>query len=118
AMTYFKVPKEWVWVATVGVIFVIGLVNYFGPKHSGSFALSLAIPTVVVVVLLVLLSAPHLTLAHLEPSHQSFRKNWTAFVGVILALSGVESIANLTGVMTLDRGSTMADPKVGRTASK
>ena len=29
-------------------------------------------------------------------------KNWVAFVGVILALSGVEAIANLTGVMTLD----------------
>jgi len=29
--------------------------------------------------------------------------NWVAFVGMILALSGVEAIANLTGVMRLDQ---------------
>ena len=31
---------------------------------------------------------------------------WVQFVGVILALSGVEAIANLTGVMKLDPDST------------
>ena len=40
------------------------------------------------------------------------------FVGVILALSGVEAIANLTGVMKLDPDSTPAAPKVTRTATK
>jgi nucleotide-binding universal stress UspA family protein len=40
------------------------------------------------------------------------------FVGVILALSGVEAIANLTGVMKLDHGSTMDQPRVGREAAK
>jgi nucleotide-binding universal stress UspA family protein len=40
------------------------------------------------------------------------------FVGVILALSGVEAIANLTGVMKLDPGSTPNAPKVTRTATK
>ncbi len=40
------------------------------------------------------------------------------FVGVILALSGAESIANLTGVMKLDRGSTMDKPSVARTSLK
>src|SRR6185369_9829444 len=38
--------------------------------------------------------------------------------GVILALSGVESIANLTGVLKLDPGSTMERPSVTRSASK
>ena len=36
----------------------------------------------------------------------------------ILALSGVEAIANLTGVMKLDPGSTPEHPKVTRTATK
>ena len=36
------------------------------------------------------------------------------FVGVILALSGVESIANLTGVMKLDPGSTIGQSEVSR----
>ncbi|MEY2540656.1 MAG: hypothetical protein QOI22_258, partial [Verrucomicrobiota bacterium] len=47
-----------------------------------------------------------------------FRQLWVQFVGVILALSGVEAIANLTGVMKLDFGSTAAAPKVGREAAK
>jgi len=40
------------------------------------------------------------------------------FCSVILALSGVEAIANLTGVMKLDKGSTIAEPRVGREAAK
>jgi len=72
----------------------------------------------VVVITIILLSLPHLTFEHLEPSHQRFAQNWTSFVGVILALSGVEAIANLTGVMRLDHGATMESPTVGRTARK
>ena len=41
-----------------------------------------------------------------------------AFVGVILALSGVEAIANLTGTLKPDRGSVIGHPKVGRAAFK
>jgi len=48
AMSYFKVPKESIWVATIVLILIIGAINYFGPKHSGSFAMWLAVPTVVV----------------------------------------------------------------------
>ena len=118
AMSYFKVPRDWVASSTVAVIFAVGVINYFGPKHSGSFAVSLALPTVVVVVLIILFSIPHLTTQFLEPSHQSFGKNWIGFVGVILALSGVEAIANLTGVMKLDAGSSMEHPKVAGTAKR
>ena len=104
--------------ATIGLILFVGAINYFGPKHTGSVAVWLALPTVAVVVAIILISLPHLTLAHLEPSHKSFAKNWTAFVGVILALSGVEAIANLTGVMKLDPGASLERPLVGRTARK
>lgn len=118
AMTYFKVPKDWIWAATLLLIMVVGAVNYFGPKHSGSLAVSLAVPTVVVVVLIIVWSLPHLTLKYLEPSQLGFKKNWVAFVGVILALSGVEAIANLTGVMKIDSGSSLEEPKVTKTARK
>jgi len=70
--------------ATIGFILLIGFINYFGPKHSGSVAVTLALPTVVVVVAIIALSVPHLTFVHLEPSHAKFSKNWVAFVGVIL----------------------------------
>jgi amino acid transporter/nucleotide-binding universal stress UspA family protein len=117
AMSYFGVGKAYVGWATVGVIVVIGAINYFGPKHSGSFAMALAVPMVVVVVAIIALSLPHLSTVHLEPSHDSFAKNWVAFVGVILALSGVESIANLTGVLKLDPEATMDRPRVGRAST-
>src|SRR5438874_1176858 len=71
-----------------------------------------------VVVTIILMSLTHLTLAHLEPSHKGFAENWTKFVGVILALSGVEAIANLTGVMKLDPGASLDRPMVGKTARK
>lgn len=116
AMRYFGVPEEYVRWATMAMIAAIGLMNYFGPKHTGNFAISLAIPMVMVVVVIILLSLPHLTTANLEVPHDSFRANWVAFVGVILALSGVEAVANLTGVMKLDPGTTMDQPRVARTA--
>jgi len=118
AMSYFGVPPNYIKITTVGFIGVVGCINFYGPKHSGSLAVLLAFPTVFVVVSIIALSAPNLTLQHLETSHLPIGKQWTAFVGVILALSGVEAIANLTGVMVLDRGSNTDAPKVGRTAAK
>src|SRR5258708_1694882 len=118
AMVYFHVPKDHLVAATIGLILVVGAINWFGPKHSGSMAISLAIPTVIIVVLIALTGMPHLTLQYLQHSQQSFGKNWTAFVSVILALSGVEAIANLTGVMTPDKGSSAENPKVTWTSGK
>ena len=46
-----------------------------------------------------------------------FAKNWGGFVGVVLALSGVEAIANSTGVMKLNKGSTDAKPNVSQTST-
>lgn len=120
ALSYFSIPflKEHIIVATVVALLLTGLINYFGPKHSGSLAVILSVPTVIVVILLILLTAPHLTLKYLEPRHESLQQLWVQFVGVILALSGVEAIANLTGVMKLDRGATVEKPRVSRTAGK
>jgi len=43
--------------------------------------------------------------------------NWAGFVGIVLALSGVEAIANATGVMKLDPGSTEENPSVVKTST-
>src|SRR5205085_4825127 len=48
----------------------------------------------------------------------SFWQNWAGFVGIVLALSGVEAIANATGVMKLDPGSTEARPSVRKTSTR
>jgi len=47
-----------------------------------------------------------------------FEKTWVSFVGVILALSGVEAVANLTGILKPDQRSLPGTPQVGRTAFK
>ncbi len=101
-------------------IAVIGGLNYFGPKHTGGLAFLVSIPTVIVVVVLGLFCLPHLGTAvhHLEPLRGGFWKNWEGFVGVVLALSGVEAIANATGVMKLNPGSTDAQPCVSKTSTR
>jgi len=117
-VTYLGVSNQYAPFAAMAVILVLGAVNHFGPKHSGSVSIWLAVPAVIVVVATIAFSAKHLTLTHLEPPHTDLETVWVQFVGVILALSGVEAIANLTGVMKLDPNATPQAPKVTRTATK
>jgi amino acid transporter/nucleotide-binding universal stress UspA family protein len=118
AVSYFGVPGQYARVATMVLVLVVGAVNFFGPKHSGSVSIWLAIPAVFVVVIIVALAAPHLNIEHFEPRHENLSSTWIAFVGVILALSGVEAVANITGVMKADPDSTPDHPKVTGTATK
>ena len=117
-VTYLGVPSQYAPAAAMAVILILGLINYFGPKHSGSVSIWLAVPAVIVVIAIIALSSRYLNLRHLEPRHTDLETLWIQFVGVILALSGVEAIANLTGVMKLDPGATPSAPKVTRTAMK
>jgi len=118
AFLYLGVPHPELFAA--GSIAIIGALNYFGPKHTGGAAILVAIPTVIVVVLLGLLAIPHLgdAVIHTQPLHGGFPHNWNAFVAIVLALSGVEAIANSTGVMKLNPGSTLEKPNVSKTANK
>src|SRR5947207_12825992 len=101
-------------------ILVIGALNFFGPRHTGGLAFLVSIPTVIVVVILAIFCLPHLGAAveHLQPLEGGFLKNWKGFVGVVLALSGVEAIANATGVMKLNPDSSEAKPNVSKTSNK
>jgi amino acid transporter/nucleotide-binding universal stress UspA family protein len=100
-------------------IFLIGGLNYFGPRHTGGLAFLISVPTALVVVALSAFCLPHLgeAVKHLEPLSGGFMKNWKGFVGVVLALSGVEAIANSTGVMKLNPGSSDAHPNVSKTST-
>src|SRR5437762_4767881 len=100
-------------------ILIIGLLNLLGPKHTGGLAFLISVPTAIVVVVLGLFSLPHMgqAIGHLQPLHGGFWQNWAGFVGIVLALSGVEAIANATGVMRLDPGSTDAQPSVRKTST-
>jgi amino acid transporter/nucleotide-binding universal stress UspA family protein len=117
AFAYLGVPHPEKFAAAA--ILVIGLLNLLGPKHTGGLAFLISVPTALAVIGLGLFSIPHLpaAVAHLQPLHGGFWPNWTAFVSIVLALSGVEAIANATGVMKLDPGSTDAQPSVTKTST-
>lgn len=118
AMSYFGVPQQWIAPATMATILLLGAVNFFGPKHSGSMSIAMAIPTAICVLVIVAISAPHLSTEHLESPAGGFPALWVQFVRVILALSGVEAIASMTGVMKVNRDSDPDHPNVSHTASK
>jgi amino acid transporter/nucleotide-binding universal stress UspA family protein len=100
-------------------ILIIGLLNLLGPKQTGGLAFLISVPTAIVVVVLGLFSLPHIgeAIGHLQPLHGTFGHNWAGFVGIVLALSGVEAIANATGVMKLDPGSSDSKPCVTKTST-
>ena len=108
-------PELFAGAAIVG----IGGLNYFGPKHTGGLAFLVSVPTAIVVVVLGFFTIPHLGQAvhNLRPLSGGFFANWSGFVGIVLALSGVEAIANATSVMKLDPGSTDDHPTVSKTST-
>jgi amino acid transporter/nucleotide-binding universal stress UspA family protein len=117
AFQYLGVPHPEKFAAAA--ILAIGLLNLLGPKQTGGLAFLISVPTAIVVVVLGLFSLPHLgtALGHLQPLHGTFGQNWAGFVGIVLALSGVEAIANATGVMKLDPGTTDENASVVRTST-
>jgi amino acid transporter/nucleotide-binding universal stress UspA family protein len=117
AFQYLGVPHPEKFAAAA--ILVIGLLNLLGPRHTGGLAFLISVPTAIVVITLGLFSLPHLgeAFGHLQPLHGGFWGNWAGFVGIVLALSGVEAIANATGVMKLDPGSDDAHPSVRKTST-
>ena len=117
AFQYLGVPHPEKFAAAS--ILIIGLLNLLGPKQTGGLAFLISVPTAIVVVVLGLFSLPHLgtALGHLQPLHGTFGQNWAGFVGIVLALSGVEAIANATGVMKLDPGTTDENPCVVKTST-
>lgn len=79
----------------------IGAVNLLGPKHTAAGAVFAAAGMVVITLLVVVCAVPHIPWhnLHLGTFHHPPGPMWEGFVAIVLALSGVEAIANLTGVM-------------------
>lgn len=117
AFQYLGVPHPEKFAALA--ILTIGALNYFGPRHTGGLAFLISVPTVIVVVLLGAFALPHLGEAfrNLQPLPHGLASNWQGFVGIVLALSGVEAIANATGVMRLDPRSSPSKPSVSKTST-
>ena len=97
AFHYFNSSNPTLW-AIVAIV-VIGAINWVGPTKGGSIASVIALAASVVAGILFLFTLPSLPHVDLQWPRGGFLHNWTTFVGIVLALSGVEAVANLTGIM-------------------
>jgi amino acid transporter len=86
-------------VAAAGTILLVGALNYFGPKKAGTAAMIVALATVAMTLVIAVYCFPHLSEARLAKPPGSAWSSWVGFTEMILALSGVEAIANMTGIM-------------------
>jgi amino acid transporter len=102
--------------AVITIVFV-GLMNVFGPRRTGLAAAVTAIVCVGFYLVIAGACVTHFGEADVRPPVREPGEKflpfawtqWSLFVQVVLALSGVEAIANMTGVMA---------PPVGRNARR
>ncbi len=98
AFHYFRIPNPEFW-AIVSIV-VIAIINWIGPAKASEAAAIIAVCASASAMVLFAWTVPHLPSVHLEMPSHDFSKNWSTFVGLVLALSGVEAVANMTGIMT------------------
>ncbi len=83
-------------------ILAIGGLNYFGPTKMGTVAMVVAILTVMFTLVIGFFCLPSLGIAFQKvesPFRHGVWHSWIGFTEIVLALSGVEAIANMTGIM-------------------
>lgn len=87
------------WLLAILSIIGMGVLNIFGPRRVGNFAVVVAILSGVFYAIIGVFCIPHLGSATVHAPTEPIGDQWKHFVNVILALSGVEAVANMTGVM-------------------
>lgn len=97
AFHYLHVPHPSLWAAAG--IGLVGAVNYFGPKKAGTAALVVAVATMILTGIIAVAALPSFgNLTVTRPTGTPWQC-WTQFTAIILAISGVEAVANMTGIM-------------------
>ena len=97
AFHYLHVPHPEIW-AAAGIA-LVGVINYFGPTKAGAAALVVALVTIVFTLIIGVAAVPHLSQAVVTEPTGNLWSSWTQFTAIILAISGVEAVANMTGIM-------------------
>ncbi len=97
AFHYFNVPHPEIW--AICVIICIGIVNWVGPTKSGSVAVFIGLTASITAGVLFFCTLPSLPHVELSWPQGDWFQNWANFTGIVLALSGVEAVANMTGIM-------------------
>lgn len=97
AFHYFNFPHPELW--AIVTILAIGVINWVGPSKGGSLAVVIGIAASAAAGILFLATVPSLPHVELRWPEGNWASNWSQFAGIVLALSGVEAIANMTGIM-------------------
>ena len=85
---------------TALTILAIGGLNFFGPTKTGTVAMVVALATVALTLVIGVFCLPHLPSMQVHsPFERGLWHSWVGFTEIVLALSGVEAIANMTGIM-------------------
>lgn len=108
AFHYFGFEHAQWW--AIGSLGLIGLINIFGPTKSGNLASVVAVTVAGLLGILAIAVIPSLGRVEWAMPEGPIHIHWSKFVGIVLALSGVEAIANVTGIMVkpVDRTSRRA----------
>lgn len=104
AFHYFGVPHKLTVVCCIVTILGIGLINWLGARSAGRFALLIAVMSIVASALIGVMCLPFLktglSTVSLAADHApDWMHRWESLVRIVLALSGVEAVANMTGLM-------------------
>lgn len=111
---YFGVPGRLVVPLVLVTIVAIGVLNWTGARSAGRFALAIAILAIAASAIIGVLCLPLVGrgLGEFTTSVDGLESPWSrweSLVRIVLALSGVEAVANMTGLMK---------PPVARTARR
>ncbi len=103
---YFGLAREWTVYAVIGTLILLGFVNALGAKSAGRLALVIAVLAIVSSAVIGVLCVPYLReglsrAVTTVPGVGSGWDRWQSLVRIVLALSGVEAVANMTGMMKL-----------------
>ncbi len=101
---YFGVPGPVVVPLCCVTILLIGVINWLGARSAGRFALAIAVVAIIASAVIGLLCLPYLTkgLGTVKATVEGVSSpwaRWESLVRIVLALSGVEAVANMTGLM-------------------
>jgi amino acid transporter/nucleotide-binding universal stress UspA family protein len=104
AFHYLGVAERLVVPLCLVTFIAVGVVNWLGARSAGRVALVIAIAAIIASALIAILCIPYLgkgvasTTTHFIENQSPFEK-WESLVRIVLALSGVEAVANMTGLM-------------------
>ncbi len=106
AFHYIGVPEGeggWtIFFCCLGTFGVLGVINWFGAQSAGRFALVIAVLALTFSLVIALGAVPFIpdgVRAMKWDTSTPVWTHWGHFVSIILALSGVEAVANMTGIM-------------------